>query len=63
MDATVPRLEIGLPSRNLELAYASGAATMLAGIVAGPGALILLSLLLWNAIRRNARAGGSYPRP
>ncbi len=52
MDQAHPILEIGLPERGLDSAYEAAFAMRFSPIVAGAGLLILLSLLLWPAIRR-----------
>lgn len=52
MDTAHPRLEVSLPERSLEMAYGSLLAVRLAGLVSGPGVLILFALR-WNTrVRR-----------
>jgi hypothetical protein len=57
LDSAHPKLKISLPERSLDMAYAAGSAIKLAFMVAGPGVLILLFLLITRAIRSNALAG------
>jgi hypothetical protein len=59
LDSADPKLEIGLPSRNLELAYGAGYASQFASIVASPGGLILIFLLIRYAISGKTLADAS----
>src|ERR1700677_3713692 len=45
------KLHIGLPEEGLDMAYGSGAAIGWAALVAGPGAGVLLILLIRRAMR------------
>jgi hypothetical protein len=51
LDLAHPKLEISLPERSLGMGYAILYGLKLALIVAGPGMLILLYLLIARAIR------------
>ncbi len=53
MDSAHPTLEIGVPEIDLEMAYGIAFAVRFAFMVAAPGVLTLLFLLIWRAIRRN----------
>jgi hypothetical protein len=57
------RLEISVPERSLEMAYAAIYPIKLAFMVAAPGMLILLFLSIARAIRWNALAGPLARRP
>jgi hypothetical protein len=68
LQPTDTRLHIGVPERGLDQAYGSAAAVVWAAGVAGPGAIILVFVLVLRAFRaRNPAAGipaaGSIPQP
>jgi len=62
LDSAHPKLEVSLPERSLEMAYGAICSIKLALMVAAPGMLILLFLLITRAIRSNPLAGGLVPR-
>ena len=62
LDLARPKLEISLPERSLEMAYAAIYPIKLAFMVAGPGILILLFVFIARAIRSNALTGGPIRR-
>jgi hypothetical protein len=59
VDDTDTKLHVGLPEKGLEQAYGSAAAIRWAAIVAGPGAIMLLVLLILRAIRPKIPDGAS----
>ena len=46
LDSAHAQVNIGVPERNLDMAYGAFPAQFLAGIVAGPGAILLVALLI-----------------
>jgi hypothetical protein len=63
LDLVHPKLEISLPERSLDMSYAAMYPIQLASMVAAPGVLILLFLLIARAIRLNALASSLNRRP
>jgi hypothetical protein len=59
VDDTDTRLHVGLPEKGLEQAYGSAVAIRWAAIVAGPGAIMLLVLLILRVIRPKIPGGAS----
>ena len=57
LDSAHPKLEISLPERSLDISYAAISAYKLAFMVAGPGVLILLFLLIPERFVPNGLTG------
>jgi len=55
-----PKLHIGVPEEGLGMAYGSGAAIGWAALIAGPGAIVLLVLLIRRATRPKVRSDPQF---